>query len=110
MIFIFLLIIDFLIVLAVEYFLYDFPFFDELNFVPFKINFLELVLNCDSLLYFSGIFFCDACRRFHKTLPNLTDLGSFSKCHRFTLNFTGFEENDSGKLPFKYYLLRCCSF
>ena len=28
----------------------------------------------------------------------------------FKIKLTGFEDNDSGKLPVKYYLLRCCSF
>ena len=31
------------------------------------------------------------------------DLGTFSKCQQIYIKLTGFEDNDSGKLPFKYY-------
>ena len=41
---------------------------------------------------------------------SLKDLGTFSKCPQIYIKLTGFEDNDSGKLPFKYYLPRCCSF
>ena len=40
----------------------------------------------------------------------LKDSGTFSKCPQIYIKLTGFEDNDSGKLPFKYYLLRCCTF
>ena len=33
----------------------------------------------------------------------LKDLGTFSKCQQIYIKLTGFEDNDSGKLPFKYY-------
>jgi hypothetical protein len=39
----------------------------------------------------------------------LKDSGTFSKCPQIYIELTGFEDNDSGKLPFKYYLLRLCS-
>ena len=35
---------------------------------------------------------------------------TFSKCPYIYIKLTGFEDIDSGKLPFKSYLLRCCSF
>ena len=34
------------------------------------------------------------------------DSGTFSKCPQIYIKLTGFEDNDSGKLPFKYYLLK----
>ena len=33
----------------------------------------------------------------------LKDSGTFSKCPQIYIKLTGFEDNDSGKLPFKYY-------
>ena len=33
----------------------------------------------------------------------LKDSGTFSKCPQIYVKLTGFEDNDSGKLPFKYY-------
>ena len=34
---------------------------------------------------------------------SLKDSGTFSKCPQIYIKLTGFENNDSGKLPFKYY-------
>ena len=39
---------------------------------------------------------------------SLKDSGTFSKCPQMYIKRTGSEDNDSGKLPFKYYLLRLC--
>ena len=33
----------------------------------------------------------------------LKDLGTFSKCPLIYIKLTGFEDNDRGKLPFKFY-------
>ena len=40
----------------------------------------------------------------------IKDSGTFSKCPQIYIKLTRFEDNDSGKLPFKYYLLGFCSF
>ena len=40
----------------------------------------------------------------------LKDLGTFSNFPQIYIKLTVFENNDSGKLPLKYYLLRFCSF
>ena len=47
---------------------------------------------------------------FENILVNLKDSGTFSKCPQIYIKLRGFEENDSGKLPFKYCQLRLCSF
>ena len=39
----------------------------------------------------------------HASKPPFKDLGTFSKCPQIYTKLTGFEDNDSGKLPFKYY-------
>ena len=39
----------------------------------------------------------------YPVLLRLKDLGTFSKCTLIYIKLTGFEDNDSGKLPFKYY-------
>ena len=45
---------------------------------------------------------------------NLQGLGSFvihkTQCPQIYIKLTLFEDNDGRKLPFKFYLLRCCSF
>ena len=33
----------------------------------------------------------------------LNDSGTFSECPQIYIKLTGFEDTDSGKLPFKYY-------
>ena len=40
----------------------------------------------------------------------LKHLGTFSKFPQIYTKLTGFEDNGSRKLPFKYYLLNWCSF
>ena len=38
------------------------------------------------------------------------DSGTFFKCPQIYVKLTWFEDNNSGKLPFKYVLLRLCIF
>ena len=52
---------------------------------------------------------------FYNKYFTLKDLGTFcytkQNVHRLTLlKHTQFEDNDSSKLPLKYYMLRYCSF
>ena len=38
----------------------------------------------------------------HMDGGRLNDLGTFLKCPQIYIKLTGFEDNESGKLPFKY--------
>ena len=46
---------------------------------------------------------CESLISFLSIISHLKDSGTFSKCPQIYIKFTGFEDNDSGKLPFKYY-------
>ena len=61
-------------------------------------------------IFFQDIFFSFGINNLYSSRKLNPRSGTFSKCPQMYIKLTGFEDNDSWKLPFKYYLLRLCSF